>query len=148
MGLASVIHPGMPRVSLPPKWTRLQLIHHQIITISTGLSFSLSPFLLILYFINIKVFPSYRILFNFGLAVAHNNRRAEFYPIACSRGTEQEDHLSTSGEFCVTTLTLKYYSANFSYGGQFCANFYYGGQFLALIFISLYIYICDFERVY
>ncbi|GMY14658.1 thylakoid membrane protein TERC, chloroplastic isoform X1 [Fagus crenata] len=63
MGLASVIHPGMPRVSLPPKWTRLQLIHHQIITIST---------------------------------VAHNNRRAEFYPIACSRGTEQEDHLSTS----------------------------------------------------
>ena len=141
MGLASVIHPGMPRVSLPPKWTRLQLIHHQIITISTGLSFSLSlslsPFLLILYFINIKVFPSYLFLFNVGLAVAHNNRRAEFYPIACSRGTEQEDHLSTSGEFCVTTFTLKYCSA----------NFYYGGQFLALIFIS-YIYICDFERVY
>ena len=44
MGLASVIHPGMPRVSLSPKWTRLQLSHHHILTISTptGLSLSLS----------------------------------------------------------------------------------------------------------
>lgn len=65
MGLASVIHPGMPRVSLPPKWTRLQLSHHHILTISTP-------------------------------TVGHNCRRAEYFPISCSRGTEQEDNLSTS----------------------------------------------------
>ncbi|KAK4583459.1 hypothetical protein RGQ29_026263 [Quercus rubra] len=65
MGLASVIHPGMPRVSLSPKWTRLQLSHHHILTISTP-------------------------------TVGHNCRRAEYFPIACSRGTEQEDNLSTS----------------------------------------------------
>ncbi|KAL4605255.1 hypothetical protein ACB092_09G015900 [Castanea dentata] len=65
MGLASVIHPGMPRVSLPPKWTRLQLSHHHILTISTP-------------------------------TVGHNCRRAGYLSIACSRGTEQEDNLSTS----------------------------------------------------
>ncbi|KAK9985412.1 hypothetical protein SO802_030363 [Lithocarpus litseifolius] len=65
MGLASVIQPGMPRVSLPPKWTRLQLSHHHILTISTP-------------------------------TVGHNCRRAEYFPISCSRGTEQEDNLSTS----------------------------------------------------
>nr|POE59856.1 thylakoid membrane protein terc, chloroplastic [Quercus suber] len=65
MGLASVIHPGMPRVSLSPKWTRLQFSHRHILTISTT-------------------------------TVGHNCRRAEYFPIACSRGTEQEDNLSIS----------------------------------------------------
>ncbi|XP_059463176.1 thylakoid membrane protein TERC, chloroplastic [Corylus avellana] len=62
MGLASVIHPGMPRLSPAPNWSRLQLAHHHIINFRT---------------------------------VGHS-RGAEYFPIACSRGTEQEDHLSTS----------------------------------------------------
>ncbi|XP_062168222.1 thylakoid membrane protein TERC, chloroplastic [Alnus glutinosa] len=62
MGLASVIHPGMPRLSPAPNWTRLQLAHHHII----------------------------------GFRTVVHSRGAEYFPIACSRGTEQEDHLSTS----------------------------------------------------
>lgn len=51
MGLASVIHPGMPRVSLPPKWTRLQLSHHHILTISTPTGLSLSHSLRVYYYV-------------------------------------------------------------------------------------------------
>jgi hypothetical protein len=49
---------------------------------------------------------------DFELAVVHS-RGAEYFPIACSRGTEQEDHLSTSGEFCVcmTVYSNIYFTA-------------------------------------
>ncbi|KAF5471751.1 hypothetical protein F2P56_008521 [Juglans regia] len=62
MGLASVIHPGMPCVSPPSNCSRLQLTHHHI----------------------------------FSLRTVGHGRRAEYFPIACSRGTEQEDHFSPS----------------------------------------------------
>ncbi|XP_042946731.1 thylakoid membrane protein TERC, chloroplastic isoform X1 [Carya illinoinensis] len=65
MGLASVVHPGMPCVSPPSNCSRLQLTHHHI----------------------------------FSLRTVGHGRRAEYFPIACSRGTEQEDHFSPSGEF-------------------------------------------------
>lgn len=102
MGLASVIHPGMPRLSPATNWSRLQLAHHHIISFRTGLNLSLSLSLSLYKCIESRIsqllYPS-----EFGLAVGHS-RGAEYFPIACSRGTEQEDHLSTSGAFCVCMI--------------------------------------------